>query len=102
MHCLVAVAFFFGHPVYLDLNSSYSLIPILLKLCRCCDNTFSSSLFKRIFNIKIHCYNTYPTKLPSETGMVIFILSKSSWVCVGPVQKTHCWFSHDMAHIHFV
>ena len=27
------------------------------------------------------------------------LLCLYSWVCVGPVWKPHCWFSHDVAHL---
>ena len=28
------------------------------------------------------------------------LLCLYSWVCVGPVQKPHCWFSHDAAQLY--
>ena len=48
-------------------------------------------------HIKSGCQNTLNPKF-QDSSSFLFLYSP---VCVGPVLKPHCWFSHETAHIIF-
>ena len=43
--------------------------------------------------------STIPLLLKSEISTSSLLLCLYNSVCVGPVRKPHCWFSHEAAHI---
>ena len=92
-----------GHCMLSKMGIKYHLSPLVRKLTVCiCENKGADQLRSNHEADQRLCFH-YTVHLlfflnPKFQASSLFLLLHRP-VCVGPVRKPHCWFSHGVAHL---